>query len=52
LLLPSHQDDFFRPLDRGFVFNALTDFPRVQREAKRLGVPVVLLDYFKPWTLR
>jgi L-ascorbate metabolism protein UlaG (beta-lactamase superfamily) len=52
LFLPSHQDDFFRPLDRGFVFNTLTDFPRVQREAKQLGTPVVLLDYFKPWTLR
>lgn len=52
LFLPSHQDDFFWPLDRGFAFNALTDFPRVQREAKRLGTPIVLLDYFKPWTLR
>jgi L-ascorbate metabolism protein UlaG (beta-lactamase superfamily) len=51
LFLPSHQDDFFRPLDRGFAFNSLTDFPRVQREAKRLGAPVMLLDYFKPWTL-
>jgi L-ascorbate metabolism protein UlaG (beta-lactamase superfamily) len=52
LFLPSHQDDFFRPLDCGFVFNALTDFPRVQREAKQFGTPIVLLDYFKPWTLR
>jgi L-ascorbate metabolism protein UlaG (beta-lactamase superfamily) len=52
LLLPSHQDDFFRPLDRGFAFNSLTDFPRVQREAKQFGAPVMLLDYFKPWTLR
>jgi L-ascorbate metabolism protein UlaG (beta-lactamase superfamily) len=52
LFLPSHQDDFFRPLDRGFVFNAMTDFPRVQREAKQFGVPIVLLDYFRPWTLR
>ena len=50
--LPSHQDDFFRPLDRGFSFNFLTDFPGVQREAKRLGTPLILLDYFKPWTLR
>lgn len=52
LFLPSHQDDFFRPLDRGFSFNALTDFPRVQRDAQRLHTPIVLLDYFRPWTLR
>lgn len=52
LFLPSHQDDFFRPLERGFVFNSMSDFPRVQREARRLGTPVVLLDYFQPWTLR
>jgi L-ascorbate metabolism protein UlaG (beta-lactamase superfamily) len=52
LFLPSHQDNFFQPLDRGFVFNALTDFPRVQRDAARERRPVVLLDYFKPWTLR
>jgi L-ascorbate metabolism protein UlaG (beta-lactamase superfamily) len=52
LFLPSHQDDFFRPLDRGFSFNAMTDFPRVQRDAKLVKTPIVLLDYFKPWTLR
>jgi L-ascorbate metabolism protein UlaG (beta-lactamase superfamily) len=52
LFLPSHQDDFFRPLERGFSFNAMTDFPRVQRDAMRLRTPIVLLDYFKPWTLR
>jgi L-ascorbate metabolism protein UlaG (beta-lactamase superfamily) len=52
LFLPSHQDNFFKPLDRGFDFNLLTDFPRVQRDARRLKTPVVLLDYFKPWTLR
>jgi L-ascorbate metabolism protein UlaG (beta-lactamase superfamily) len=52
IFLPSHQDDFFQPLDRGFSFNMLTDFPRVKREAKRLETPLILLDYFKPWTLR
>jgi L-ascorbate metabolism protein UlaG (beta-lactamase superfamily) len=51
LFLPSHQDNFFQPLDRGFAFNLLTDFPHVQREAKRLETPLILLDYFKPWTL-
>jgi L-ascorbate metabolism protein UlaG (beta-lactamase superfamily) len=52
LFLPSHQDNFFRPLECGYDFNLLTDFPRVLREARRLNTPVVLLDYFKPWTLR
>ena len=30
-ILPSHQDNFFLPLDRGFVFGPMTDFPRVLR---------------------
>lgn len=53
-VLPSHQDDFFHSLDRGFVFGPLTDFPRVLRDDKReqlLG-QLILLDYFRPWTLR
>jgi len=29
--LPSHQDDFFRPLSRGFAFAAMSDFPSVLR---------------------
>jgi L-ascorbate metabolism protein UlaG (beta-lactamase superfamily) len=48
--LPSHQDDFFRPLERGFVFGRFTDFPQVLRKAK--GERMILLDYFRPWTLR
>ena len=52
--LPSHQDNFFRPLERGFVFGPLTDFPAVQRAfvAQRLRTRLILLDYEKPWTLR
>ena len=50
--LPSHQDDFFRPLSAGFQFGPLTDFPRVQREcAQHNRGRLILLDYFKPWTL-
>ena len=51
-ILPSHQDNFFRPLERGFAFMPLSDFPAVQRAA--LGAPgeLILLDYFRPWTLR
>jgi L-ascorbate metabolism protein UlaG (beta-lactamase superfamily) len=51
-ILPSHQDDFFRPLSAGFQFGLLTDFPRVQREyAQQNYGRLILLDYFRPWTL-
>ncbi len=51
-ILPSHQDDFFRPLSAGFQFGSLTDFPFVQREcAQQDRSRLILLDYFKPWTL-
>ena len=51
-ILPSHQDDFFRPLSAGFQFGSLTDFPFVQREcAKQNRSRLILLDYFRPWTL-
>jgi L-ascorbate metabolism protein UlaG (beta-lactamase superfamily) len=51
-VLPSHQDDFFRPLSAGFQFGPLTDFPRVQREcAQQNRGRLILLDYFRPWTL-
>ena len=52
--LPSHQDDFFQPLDRGFIFGKLTDFPEVLRiwEREQLPGKIILLDYFRPWTLR
>jgi len=53
-ILPSHQDDFFRPLRNGFVFLPLTDFPAVRRAAAATAPrsQLILLDYFKPWTLR
>jgi L-ascorbate metabolism protein UlaG (beta-lactamase superfamily) len=52
--LPSHQDDFFQPMDHGFTFGKLTDFPAILRTWKREGLPgkLILLDYFRPWTLR
>jgi L-ascorbate metabolism protein UlaG (beta-lactamase superfamily) len=51
-VLPSHQDDFFRPLSAGFQFGLLTDFPFVQREsAQQNRGRLILLDYFRPWTL-
>jgi hypothetical protein len=48
--LPSHQDDFFRPVQQGFTFGWLTDFPNVVRRSA--GQRLILLDYFSPWTLR
>ena len=51
-ILPSHQDNFFRPLSAGFQFGPLSDFPRVQRECKQENRGrLILLDYFRPWTL-
>lgn len=52
--LPSHQDDFFQPLDRGFIFGKLTDFPEVLHtwDKEQLPGKLILLDYFRPWTLR
>ncbi len=53
-LLPSHQDDFFRPLARGFSFGPLTNFPGVLRASAAGRIPgqLILLDYYRPWTLR
>ena len=51
-VLPSHQDDFFRPLSAGFQFGPLSDFPFVEREcAQQNRSQLILLDYFRPWTL-
>ena len=52
-VLPSHQDDFFQPFDRGFVFGPLTNFPEVIRVARKEQLPgrLVLMDYFQPWTI-
>lgn len=51
-VLPSHQDDFFRPLRSGFVFLPFTDFPAVRRAVEASSSQLILLDYFRPWTLR
>jgi L-ascorbate metabolism protein UlaG (beta-lactamase superfamily) len=51
-ILPSHQDNFFQPLNRGFSFLLLTDFPAVRQAAAATKSEVILLEYFKPWTLR
>lgn len=52
-VFPSHQDNFFRPLSAGFQFGPLTDFPRVHRDFERENHGrLILLDYFRPWTLK
>lgn len=50
-LLPSHQDNFFKPLSAGFQFGPLTDFSKVRRDCERATAHLILLDYFRPWTL-
>jgi hypothetical protein len=56
--LPSHQDNFFRPLSDGFRFGPLTRFNAVLRSVKEYQseplrpTRLILLDYFAPWTLR
>jgi len=50
--LPSHQDDFCLPVSVGFQLGPLTDFHFVQGEsAQQTRSRLILLDYFKPWTL-
>jgi hypothetical protein len=53
-IMPSHQDDMFAPVDRGFTFGKMTNFPALVREQGRekLSGRLILLDYFRPWTLR
>jgi L-ascorbate metabolism protein UlaG (beta-lactamase superfamily) len=52
-VLPSHQDDFFSPVERGFVFGKLTDFPGIMRlfQHHEINSHLILLDYFRPWTI-
>lgn len=52
-VLPSHQDDFFAPAARGFSFGKMTSFPAVRRAHVEEHLPgrLILLDYFRPWTL-
>jgi len=53
-IFPSHQDDMFAPIDRRFVFGKMTNFPAIVSEYRKERFPgrLILLDYFRPWTLR
>jgi L-ascorbate metabolism protein UlaG (beta-lactamase superfamily) len=50
-VLPSHQDNFFNPLDSGFHFSVLSDFPRIKaiHAAENLPGRLILMDYFRTW---
>ncbi len=52
-VLPSHQDNFVRPLEDGFHFSPLSDFPKIKSLHcnERLPGQLVLMDYFHTWTL-
>jgi L-ascorbate metabolism protein UlaG (beta-lactamase superfamily) len=52
-ILPSHQDDMFAAFSRGFMFGKLTNFPKLVRMHEKQQLPgrLILLDYFRPWTL-
>lgn len=52
-VLPSHQDNFFIPLEKGFQFSTLSDFPRVLATHKAEDLPgeLILMDYFRTWTV-
>lgn len=53
-IFPSHQDNMFAAFDHGFVFGKMTNFPALAHEQKKENLPgrLILLDYFRPWTLR
>jgi L-ascorbate metabolism protein UlaG (beta-lactamase superfamily) len=57
-ILPSHQDDFFRPLSEEFQFGPMTDFSDVLRSIEKYRshssrpAHLILLDYFVPWVLK
>ncbi|MEP2777007.1 MAG: MBL fold metallo-hydrolase [Luteolibacter sp.] len=47
-VIPSHQDNFFTPMDSGFRFSALADFPQILASHKAGNLPgrLILMDYF------
>ncbi|MGJ8643147.1 MAG: MBL fold metallo-hydrolase [Luteolibacter sp.] len=53
-VLPSHQDDFFLPFDRGFRFGITADFPRLFDSHRSLShdSELILMDFFGRWVLR
>jgi L-ascorbate metabolism protein UlaG (beta-lactamase superfamily) len=52
-ILPSHQDNFFMAPEKGFHFASTSDFDAVIKALPdwKPGTNLILLDYFRPWTL-
>lgn len=52
-VLPSHQDNFFAPFRSGFRFAPMSDFPELRaiHRREKLSGEILLLDYFRPWTI-
>ena len=53
-ILPSHQDDFFIPLKKGFHFAATSNFPKLRAThvSEKLPGELILMDFFHSWNLR
>lgn len=53
-ILPSHQDNFFTPLKRGFRFSSTSNFPRLKKtyQDEQLPGKLILMDFFHSWTLK
>ena len=53
-VLPSHQDNFFKAPEKGFRFARNSNFDAVMKALpdKKPGENLILLDYFRPWTLQ
>ncbi len=52
-VLPSHQDNFFEPMDQGFKFSPTANFPAIQAYHQAGEVPgkLVLMEFFHKWSL-
>jgi len=52
-ILPSHQDNFFTPLKRGFRFSFTSNFPQLKKtyQDEKLPGKLILMDFFHSWTL-
>ncbi|MCF6311975.1 MAG: MBL fold metallo-hydrolase [Verrucomicrobiales bacterium] len=52
-ILPSHQDNFFTPLKRGFRFSFTSNFPQLKKNYLNEQLPgeLILMDYFHSWML-
>ncbi len=53
ITFPSHQDNFFRPLDKPYRFNIGTRMRRIRNDFDKAGIDgkLVLLDFFDSLTL-